>query len=321
MMNKLLEIKNLKVCFKDENSNPLKAVDGVSLDIYENEIVGIVGESGSGKSIMAYSILNLLPEEAKVYGNILFKGKDLLKLSESEKIKYRGKDISMILQDPVISLNPVMKIGEQIREAISVCNKISIKNSKAKAIELLMKVGIPEPEKTYNYYPFSLSGGMCQRVMIAIAISNNPSILIADEPTTALDVTVQAAILKLLLEIKNERKDFSLILITHNLAIVKQICGRVIVMYGGKIQEESSTEELFKNPKHPYTIGLIESVPSGKDKSKPLLQIQGNVPDLSEMPRGCKFSDRCSKVFEKCKTEEPEIKEIEKNKFVRCHLY
>ncbi len=320
-MDKLLEIKNLNVWFKDEISKPLKAVDGVSFDIYENEVVGIVGESGSGKSLTAFSILNLLPEEAEVSGNIFYKDKDLLKLNENEKIKYRGKEISMIFQDPVISLNPVMKIGEQIREAISVYSKISTNDSKAKAIELLRKVGIPEPEKTYDNYPFSLSGGMCQRVMIAIAIANNPSVLIADEPTTALDVTIQAAILTLLLEIKNERKDFTLILITHNFAIVKQICSRVIVMYGGKIQEESSVEELFKNPKHPYTIGLIESVPFGRDKSKPLKQIQGNVPDLSEMPQGCRLSDRCPKVFEKCKIEEPEIKEIEKNKFVRCHLY
>lgn len=320
-MNKLIGIKDLKVWFKDEDSNPLKAVDGVSIEIFENEVLGIVGESGSGKTLTAYSVLNLLPDEAEVSGNVFYKGIDLLNLIEKEKKDFRGKEIAMILQDPVISLNPVMRIGEQISEAIAVNNKLSNSELKEKAIDLLARVGIAEPEKAYYDYPFFFSGGMCQRVMIAIAIANNPSVLIADEPTTALDVTIQADILKLLIQIKNERKDFTLILITHNLAIVKQICGRVLVMYGGKIQEESPANELFKNPKHPYTIGLIESVPFGKDRSKPLIQIKGNVPDLSEMPEGCKFSDRCPKVMEKCKTAEPELKEIEKNIFVRCHLY
>lgn len=320
-MNKMLEVKNLSVCFKDEQSNSLKAVDGLNFHLNKNEILGIVGESGSGKTLTAYSILGLLPDDAKVVsGNIIYKDTDLLRLRKNELIKYRGKEISMILQDPMISLNPVMKAGEQISEAIAAHNNLPEKVIKQNAIELLRKVGIPEPEKRYNSYPFSLSGGMCQRVMIAIAIANNPSILIADEPTTSLDVTIQASILKLLKEIKDERNEFSMILITHNLAIVKQICDRVIVMYGGKVQEESATRELFESPKHPYTMGLIESVPFGKDKSKPLPQIQGNVPDLSSMPAGCKFSDRCPKVFAKCK-EEPEIKEIEKNKFVRCHLY
>ena len=302
---------------------PAKAVDGVSFDIFQGEVLGIVGESGSGKSVTAYSIARLIPDPPGkiVGGEVIFKGIDLLKLSYDEMKKYRGKEIAMIFQEPMTSLNPVMKIGDQITEVLLQHEKISKEDAVNKAVKMLELVGIPSPEKRMNDYPHLFSGGMRQRVMIAMALSCNPALLIADEPTTALDVTIQAQILDLMLKLKNERKEAAILLITHNLGVVAETCNRVIVMYGGKIQEIADVEPLFETPKHPYTIGLLESLPD-PDNPKDILQaIPGIIPHILELPKGCKFATRCTKVFDKCWEKEPELIEIEKDHFVRCHLY
>lgn len=350
--NKLVEIKNLRTYFFVEETDkqladdkaadydesligiyesdkylkgkvPAKAVDGVSFDIYEGEVLGIVGESGSGKSVTAYSITRLIPDPPGkiVGGEVLYKGIDLLKLSYEEMKKYRGYDIAMIFQEPMTSLNPVMKIGDQITEVILQHEDISKEEAFLKGVKMLELVGIPSPEKRMKDYPHQYSGGMRQRVMIAMALACNPALLIADEPTTALDVTIQAQILELMLKLKNERKEAAILLITHNLGVVAETCNRVIVMYGGKIQEVADVDPLFEKPLHPYTIGLLESLPD-PDKPKEKLQaIPGIIPHILELPKGCKFATRCTRVFDKCWESEPELKEIEPKHFVRCHLY
>jgi oligopeptide/dipeptide ABC transporter ATP-binding protein len=351
MNKKILEIKNLKTYFflenpeknkkynyddeielkklydsdkKLKNKIPAKAVDDVSFEIYEGEVLGIVGESGAGKSVTAYSITRLIPDPPGkiVSGEILYKGVDLLKLSYDDMKKYRGAEISMIFQEPMTSLNPVLKISTQITEVILQHNKISYKEAVINAIELLKLAGIPDAENRINEYPHNFSGGMRQRVMIAMALACNPSLLIADEPTTALDVTIQAQIIDLMLKIKNERKESAILLITHNLGVVAQMCNRVIVMYGGKIQEISDVKTIFTNPKHPYTIGLLESVPDTEKKEHSKLKaIKGVIPHLLELPRGCKFCTRCINVFDKCIDVEPGLIEISDGHKVRCHLY
>ncbi|MBN1634346.1 MAG: ABC transporter ATP-binding protein [Ignavibacteria bacterium] len=352
MNNKLLEVKNLSTYFfvepgdegkyhadsdaekftegigkygrKLKGKIPAKAVDNVSFDIYEGEIVGMVGESGSGKSVTAYSILRLIQEPVGkiVSGNIIFKGNDLMKLPEDEIRKYRGKEISMIFQEPMTALNPVMKIGKQITEVLFEHEKISKTDALERTLDMLKLTGLPEPERRIFEYPHQLSGGMCQRVIIAMALICNPPLIIADEPTTALDVTIQAQILELIKNIMSERNHTSMLLITHNLGIVSDLCKRVIVMYGGTIQEIAGVPDIFNVPKHPYTVALLESVPAAGEKTEGKLKtIPGVVPGLLEMPSGCKFCSRCTKVMDICREIEPDLKQLSENCFVRCHLY
>ena len=318
----LLQIRNLKTHFKTE-AGWAKAVDGVSFDILPGEVVGLVGESGSGKSVTALSVIRLIPEPpGKIAGGeIIYKGQDLLKLSWEDIRKVRGNEISMIFQEPMTSLNPVFTIGMQIMEVILQHRKVSKKEAFDRAVEMLELVGIPAAASRMNDYPHQFSGGMRQRVMIAIALACDPSLLIADEPTTALDVTIQAQILELMLKIKDQRKDAAILLITHNLAVVAETCHRVMVMYGGKIQEIAPVRELFKNPQHPYTKGLLASLPAvDGERHNRLRTIPGNVPSILDLPVGCKFVTRCSERLEKCATYEPELIEVSPGHWVRCVL-
>ncbi len=302
---------------------PAKAVDNVSFNIYEGEVLGIVGESGSGKSVTAYSITRLIPDPPGkiVSGEVIYKGKDLLKLSFDEMKEYRGKEIAMIFQEPMTSLNPVMKIGDQIMEVLLNHENISKEEAFKKAANMLELVGIPSPEKRMKDYPHQFSGGMRQRVMIAMALSCHPALLIADEPTTALDVTIQAQIIELMLRLKKEREEAAILLITHNLGVVAETCDRVIVMYGGKIQEIADVDALFEKPFHPYTEGLLSSLPHPDKPKGKLRAIPGIIPHILELPKGCKFATRCEKVFDKCWETEPELIEKEDKHFVRCHLF
>ena len=319
---KLLQIKNLKTYFYTEGGTA-KAVDDVSFDIYKGEVLGIVGESGSGKSVTSLSINRLIPSPPGeiVDGKILYKGKNLLNLSYEEMREYRGQDIAMIFQEPMTSLNPVLKIKVQMNEILKKHYKMSDDEATKKSIELLSAVGIPEPEKRINEYPHQFSGGMRQRVMIAMALQCNPSLLIADEPTTALDVTIQAQILDLMLDLKDKRKDAAILLITHDLAVVAETCDRVIVMYGGKIQEIATIDELFKNPMHPYTIALMNSIPKLEQKEKRLKALKGMVPSLLNMGEGCKLCSRFNPEDCACggTGKEPKLYEVKPNHFVRCN--
>jgi oligopeptide/dipeptide ABC transporter ATP-binding protein len=300
-----------------------KAVDGVDFDIQAGEVLGLVGESGSGKSVTALSILRLIPDPPGkiVGGSILYKGRDLLKLSWKEVREIRGKEISMIFQEPMTSLNPVFTIGRQLMEVVLEHENVSKKEAFDRSVEMLELVGIPDPASRMNDYPHQYSGGMRQRVMIAMALACSPSLLIADEPTTALDVTIQAQILELMLKIKAQRKDAAILLITHNLAVVAETCHRVMVMYGGKIQEIAPVKELFKNPQHPYTRGLLASLPAvDGERQRRLRTIPGNVPSILDLPVGCKFVTRCTEKLERCETIEPELLETNPGHWVRCHL-
>ena len=318
----LLQVKGLKTYFKTE-AGFAKAVDGVSFDIHPGEVVGLVGESGSGKSVTALSILRLIPDPPGkiVEGEIIYKGRDLLKIPWEDIRKVRGSEISMIFQEPMTSLNPVFTIGDQLTEVILVHEDISKKEAFNRAVQMLELVGIPDPASRMNDYPHHFSGGQRQRVMIAMALACNPSLLIADEPTTALDVTIQAQILELMLKIKDERTDAAILLITHNLAVVAETCHRVIVMYGGKIQEIASVHELFKNPLHPYTKGLLGSLPIvDGERQRRLQTIPGNVPSILDLPPGCKFVTRCPVKIDKCWPIEPDLLEVSSGHWVRCHL-
>ena len=318
----LLEVRNLKTWFHTE-AGTAKAVDGVDFDIYPGEVLGLVGESGSGKSVTALSILRLIPDPPGkiVAGSIRFQGQDLLQLSWDQMRAIRGKQISMIFQEPMTSLNPVFTIGMQLTEMVLEHENISHKEAFRRSVEMLELVGIPDPAPRMSDYPHQFSGGMRQRVMIAMALACNPSLLIADETTTALDVTIQAQILELMLKIKDERKDAAILLITHNLAVVAETCHRVMVMYGGKIQEVASAKELFKNPLHPYTHGLLASLPTvDGEKQRRLRTIPGNVPSILELPAGCKFVTRCEQRLERCAMIEPELIETSPGHWVRCHL-
>jgi peptide/nickel transport system ATP-binding protein len=317
----LLQIRALKTYFQTE-AGIAKAVDGVDLDIFPGEVVGLVGESGSGKSVTALSVLRLIPDPpGKIEGSILFQGRDLLKLSWDEIHAVRGKEISMIFQEPMTSLNPVFTIGMQLTEAVLQHERVSKKEAFQRAVEMLRQVEIPDPASRMRDYPQQFSGGMRQRVMIAMALACNPAILIADEPTTALDVTIQAQILELMLRMKDQRKDAAILLITHNLAVVAETCHRVIVMYGGKIQEVAPVKELFKNPLHPYTRGLLASLPTvDGDREHRLLAIPGSVPSILDLPAGCKFVTRCTERLERCATIEPQLLETAPGHWVRCHL-
>ncbi len=312
MEQALLQLKDVKTYFFT-SEGLAKAVDGVSYDVHAGETLGVVGESGCGKSVTALSILRLVPDPPGriVGGEILFQGRDLLKLSKSEMRKIRGNEISMIFQEPMTSLNPVFTIGNQIAEAIILHQGLGKKAALDKAVEMLQLVGIPSPERRVHEYPHQLSGGMRQRAMIAMALSCNPKVLLADEPTTALDVTIQAQILDLMLRLKEE-VGAAIVLITHNLGVIAETARRVVVMYCGKIVEEGPVEEIFHNPKHPYTQGLLRSIPRVDEKARAegkvrLQEIPGIVPSPYNFPTGCKFAPRCPLAESICEEQEPEL--------------
>jgi peptide/nickel transport system ATP-binding protein len=317
----LLEVKGLKTYFQIDKQRVAKAVDGVDFTINPGETVALVGESGSGKSITSLSIMQLVGKPGKIKeGQIVFSGKDLVKFSDKEMSKVRGSEIAMVFQEPMTALNPVYTIGNQIIETLVRHKKISKAEARTKAIELLKIVGFPRAEATMNEYPHQLSGGMRQRAMIAIAISCDPKLLIADEPTTALDVTIQAQILDLLDDMK-KRFNMAVLLITHDLGVVAEYADRVMVMYGGQIVEETEVERLFEHPKHPYTTGLLESLPSLEKEVDRLGAIQGMVPPSHSFPVGCRFADRCPHAMAKCYESNPNLREVEAEHNVRCHLF
>ena len=318
----LLEVENLKTHFYTDRG-PVTAVDGISFRLNAGEIVGVVGESGSGKSVMAQSIMRLFDERntAEYEGKVLFECENILEFSKASMRKVRGNDISMIFQDPLSSLNPVYTIGDQIREAIRLHQAISKKEAYAKAIDMLRLTGIPSPEQRVNEYPHQLSGGMQQRVMIAMALSCQPKLLIADEPTTALDVTIQAQILDLIVSL-NQQLGMGVLFITHDLGVVAEICSKVMVVYLGQIVEEIDTESLFTTPLHPYTKGLIKSMPQLEgDRSKDLHVIEGTVPSLHNVPKGCRFAARCPFATDLCRESEPELRVHQGEHRVRCWHY
>lgn len=314
----LLEVKNLTTQFQIDNGR-YSAIDDISFSVKKGETVCIVGESGCGKSITALSIMGLIPSPPGIpsTGEILLEGENLLEFTHSQMLKVRGKDISMIFQEPMTSLNPVFQIGSQVAEVLINHNNMKKSEGLKFAVEMLQKVGISQPELRAKAYPHQLSGGMRQRVMIAMALACNPKLLIADEPTTALDVTIQAQILELMKELKSSF-DTAIVLITHDLGVVAEMADRVIVMYAGSIVEVTDVYTLYKNPSHPYTGGLLQSIPKMKKKVKHLNVINGSIPLLSEMPKGCKFHPRCSYASDKCRKERPPLKEIAAGHEVAC---
>lgn len=318
MAETILDVKNLVTKFKTA-SGEVSAVRGISFSLDRKETLCIVGESGCGKSITALSIMGLLASNARSEGAIEFNGKNLLDLKQEEKRKIRGNEISMIFQEPMTALNPTFTIGYQLREPLMIHRNLSKKAANQKGIELLTQVGIPLPEKRMNQYPHELSGGMRQRVMIAIALACNPQLLIADEPTTALDVTIQAQILDLLNDLKEEFET-SVIMITHDMGVVAEVADRVIVMYAGEIIEEGDVETIFNDPQHPYTKGLLSSVPNVDDPHFELNPIPGTLPNLNEKISGCRFHPRCPHAMEKCKASSPERFERTNSHAVRCWL-
>ena len=321
--NKLLQVKNLKTFFYTE-AGTVRAVNDISFDIYKGEVLGIVGESGSGKSVTSLSINRLIPNPPGeiVSGEIIYENQNLLDLSYEEMRKYRGKDISMIFQEPMTSLNPVLRISKQMSEILLEHEGVSIQDAHEKSIEMLEAVGIPEPERRINDYPHQFSGGMRQRIMIAMALQCNPALLIADEPTTALDVTIQAQILDLMMDLKDKRQDAAILLITHDLAVIAETCDRVIVMYGGVIQEIAEINELFKNPIHPYTKALMESIPRMNQDINRLKALKGMVPSIIELGEGCKLCSRFDPADCACAGTkiEPELIEVKENHFARVNL-
>ncbi|MEK3910214.1 ABC transporter ATP-binding protein [Paenibacillus sp. FSL H7-0331] len=315
----LLEIKELKTHFHTEKGQ-VTAVDGISFHIDSGEFIGIVGESGCGKSVTSQSVLRLFDEKRTVRyeGEVLYQGENLLQASNARMQAIRGNDISMIFQDPLSSLNPVFTIGDQIAETLLLHQKISRREARQKTLELLKLTGISAPEQRIDDYPHQLSGGMRQRIMIAIALACRPQLLIADEPTTALDVTIQAQILDLLTEL-NREFGMSVMLITHDLGVVAEMCSRVIVMYLGQIVEEAGVMELFTRPLHPYTISLIKSIPRlNGDRLEELHVVEGNVPSLHHIPAGCRFAGRCQYADERCRKEEPPYMRTDDNHAARC---
>jgi peptide/nickel transport system ATP-binding protein len=315
----LLELRNLKTHFTTELGR-VTAADGISFQVHAGETVGLVGESGCGKSVTSLSILRLFGKFSgtTLEGEIFFEGKELLSMPLEEIQKLRGNQISMIFQEPMSSLNPVFTVGDQISESIIKHQKLPKKAAMETTIEMLKFVGIPSPEKRVNDYPHQLSGGMIQRVMIAMGLSCHPKLLIADEPTTALDVTIQAQILDLMLDLK-QRLNMGILMITHDLGVVAEVCDRVLVMYLGQIVEEATVDQLFENPKHPYTIGLIKSIPQmdGRRVDK-LHVIEGMVPSLHHVPKGCRFAPRCSMADQKCMEHPPELQVVNEEHKVRC---
>ena len=318
--DKLIQIKNLKTFFNTE-AGIAKAVNDVSFDIYKGEVLGIVGESGSGKSVTSMSINRLIPNPPGeiVNGEILYNGEDLLQLSYDEMSRIRGKDISMIFQEPMTSLNPVLRVRTQMNEILVKHEGLTEEEATQKSIEMLDKVGIPEPSRRINDYPHQFSGGMRQRIMIAMALQCNPALLIADEPTTALDVTIQAQILDLMMDLKETRGDSAILLITHDLAVIAETCDRVIVMYGGVIQEIASIFDLFKNPTSPYTKALMDSIPKMDVKSDRLRALKGMVPSILELGDECKLCSRFDPQECACSGTkiEPELVEVSPGHFAR----
>lgn len=318
-MGDLLEVKDLKVAFRNHKST-VTAIDSVSFSIKEGEVVGVVGESGCGKSVTSLSVLRLLPSVGEITaGEILFRGEDLVKKTSAEMCDIRGNSIAMIFQDPMTSLNPVMTIEKQLMETIITHQKLDKAAARSAALEMLRKVGIPSPEKRMKEFPHQLSGGMRQRVMIAMALSCNPKLLIADEPTTALDVTVQAQILELMRDLKRNYHT-AIMLITHDLGVVAEMADHIAVMYAGKILEYADAKSLFENPLHPYTQGLMKSIPSLDEQVESLYAIPGTVPRLDNMPKGCRFCERCTIADKKCMTDEPPVFSINGHN-VRCWKY
>jgi oligopeptide/dipeptide ABC transporter ATP-binding protein len=310
MTDSFLEVKNLVTSFHTPRGK-IKAVDDVSFSIKPGQTLGLVGESGCGKSVTSLSIMGLIPSPPGEIesGQILFEGRDITKLSPEELRKLRGNRMSMIFQEPMTSLNPVFTVGEQIGEVFRVHQGLSKKEARQKAIEMLRLVKVPSPEHRVDDYPHQLSGGMRQRVMIAMALGCSPQLLIADEPTTALDVTIQAQILDLIADLQ-KKINMAVLLITHDLGVVAQVCDYVVVMYAGKVAEQGPVAEIFRNPSHPYTIGLMASVPKLGQKTEFLQTIDGVVPSLENLPVGCRFQDRCKFAFDKCRKSEPSLKSL-----------
>lgn len=314
----LLHIENLKTVISSKDGK-LVPVDGVDITIPKGKTVGIVGESGCGKSMTAMSVMGLLPNTTHIEeGKILFQDMDLTKLNPKELRKITGDKISIIFQEPMTSLNPVIQVGKQVREAILLHEKVSKEEAKQRVIEIFRQVGIPEPERRYNAYPHQLSGGLRQRVMIGMAMVCNPDLLIADEPTTALDVTIEAQILHLMRQLQKD-KETSIMMITHNLGVVAEICDQVYVMYAGKVVESAEVHELFQNPKHPYTQGLLGALPK-MDSRQRLNSIDGMVPTLKDMPTGCRFAPRCPMATQKCREEQPDLVDVTAGHQVRCFM-
>jgi oligopeptide/dipeptide ABC transporter ATP-binding protein len=322
MKDAVLSIKNLTVSFKTE-AGIINAVEDVSFDLKKGETLGIVGESGCGKSVTALSILRLLPKPISNIesGEILFDRRDIVKLPVEDLYQIRGKKISMIFQEPMTALNPVHKIGDQIKEIIELHNEgLTFDDIRLKTLNILDQVGIPEAGKRIDNYPHELSGGMRQRVLIAMALVCEPEILIADEPTTALDVTIQAQILELIKELK-KKNNMSVVFITHDLGVIAEMCDSVVVMYAGKIAERANAEDIFYAPAHPYTKGLLSSIPRLENEPKSRLNIiKGIVPSLAELPAGCRFENRCPYAFERCKNEKPELIQTGEEHFASCFL-
>ena len=320
-MSEVLKVENLRTYFHTKEGD-VPAVDGVSFTLGKGKVLGIVGESGCGKSVTSLSIMGLLPAQtAEVMpgSSIRLLDQELVGRSNREMCQIRGNQISMVFQDSMTSLNPVMRVGDQLIETIRVHRKLSRKEASAQAVEMLRKVGIPNPEARMKNYPHEMSGGMRQRVMIAMALSCNPKVLIADEPTTALDVTIQAQILQLMLQLR-ESYDTSILLITHDMGVVAEIADDIMVMYTGRVVEQGTAGEVFSNPLHPYTQGLLASIPRIDQKVDRLHVTQGMVPNLYNLPKGCKFADRCPYVTECCREEEPEVYDLDGH-LVRCFLH
>lgn len=320
MSEHLLSVKDLHTSFTTDNGE-VHAVNGVSFNLDAGKVLGIVGESGSGKSVTAYSIMQILADNGRITGgSVEYKGQDITKWNRHQMAGFRGKCCSIIFQDPMTSLNPVFTIGDQLEEAIRLHTDKRGAEAKARAIEMLTLVGVNEPAKRVKQYPYELSGGMRQRVMIAMALACNPKLLIADEPTTALDVTIQAQILDLLRRLRDDT-GMAVLLITHDLGVVSETADRVVVMYCGQVVEEAEVRTLFDHPMHPYTLGLLKSIPRLEDDdSKRLYMIKGMVPNPLEMPPGCHFSDRCDSCMDICRTKVPELVDVDGHK-VRCFLY
>lgn len=319
MSDVLLEVKNLKTTFHDKGAR-IEAVRSVNLKVKSGEILGIVGESGSGKSVMMKSVLGIIPPNASIEGEIVFEGKHIEKLSDREMRKIRGRDISMIFQDPMTALDPLKKVGSHIEEVLIRHKHMSKIDARVLAVKFLEMVGIPSPDKRMDQYPHEFSGGMRQRVLIAMALCCSPKLLIADEPTTALDVTIQAQILALLKKLKNEN-NMSVVLITHDLGVVASLCSRIAVMYAGMIMEEGLTDEIFYSPKHPYTRALLNSIPKleGEERER-LKPIKGTAPSLLNPPKGCPFAERCEIAVDKCFNSVPEYRSFSATQSCRCFL-
>ena len=318
MSNPVLQIENLQTHFFTDRGQ-IPAVDGVTISVNKGEVVGIVGESGCGKSVTSLSVMKLVPNPPGriVGGKIKFKGEDLVTVNEKRMRDIRGNEIAMIFQEPMTSLNPVFTIGNQIGESIRLHTKASKKESRDRAIDMLKKVGIPRAEAIVDEYPHQLSGGMRQRVMIAMAMACNPELLIADEPTTALDVTIQAQILDLMRQLNREAQT-AILLITHDLGVVAEMCHRVVVMYAGNVIEEGDVRTILKKPKHPYTKGLLNSLPKLEESQERLYSIPGNVPIPGSLTVGCRFAPRCDQATDLCRSEMPQLKAVGDNHFSRC---